>query len=467
MTTEEKQAIFQSRMDELVAQGWEVLASEKLSAKMRDPNGNIVQLWISASGTVAMRRKGREWSLKKKIFTFGVLPIMAFFIVVPVIVAVVGTDDSGEPEQEIPPVLVEVPIPGENCLTLGQRNYLKGTDEQLNRNTDEFLALWRILSEAHWERNLQADPKWRDRVDERIAEIKSTSEGLLSRAAPEPFASIGYEADRIATTYLATMRGIESAFWIGDFDAVGLATQELHDGLLEVGNFRLVLQDNLELPPCFAEGPSETEVTAETPEPRPTTTPSSEPVSGEDVGMVEGVLPAVVQVVTDISEGTGFVANADGLIITNRHVVGGNDQVTVRFGSGLRLQGEVTYRHPRLDIAHIRVLSPDSFLSIAIGNSDDVRLGEEVIAVGYPIGSLLGGRPTISEGIISAKRHTALQTTAAVNPGSSGGPLLNANGEVIGVITSRIEEEPSGRPIVGIGFAVPINEADIELSLAR
>ena len=463
--SERKQRL-RDELDRLVSWSHMVEGSVDYSARVRDRKGKLWNIYVTPTGHIS-RKKIKEKGSGSGFGTLmkwgaGIVGVVAVVSIIGACLAVIGSvGDSGEVERETPPVLVGTPIPGDNCLTSEQRNYLEDTAEQLDQNVDQFLKLWEMFGRAYWKESLQADPEWRDRVDERIAEIRSTSEGLLSRVAPAPFASMGYETDRIATTYLETMRGIENAFWIGDFDAVYVAGQELHDGLLEVGNFQLVLRDNLDLPSCSVGEPSETEVA---PEPAPTATPSSEPVSSDGVGMMESILPAVVQVVTAISEGTGFVASADGLVVTNRHVVGGSDQVTVRFGSGLRLQGEVTYRHPRLDIAHIQVLSSESFTPVLIGDSDDVRLGEEVVAIGYPIGSLLGGRPTISEGIISAKRHTSLQTTAAVNPGNSGGPLLNSDGEVIGVVSARIEEEPSGRSIVGIGFAVPINEAEIELS---
>ena len=89
---------------------------------------------------------------------------------------------------------------------------------------------------------------------------------------------------------------------------------------------------------------------------------------------------------------------------------------------------------------------------------NNVRVGDEVIAIGYPLGERLGRDPTVSRGIVSAKRPDFLQTDAAFNPGNSGGPLPNALGEVVGVVVSRIETDSSGRPIDGIGFAIPINE---------
>jgi len=92
-----------------------------------------------------------------------------------------------------------------------------------------------------------------------------------------------------------------------------------------------------------------------------------------------------------------------------------------------------------------------------LGDSGEVRLSEPVIAIGYLLGEELGLDPTVSRGIVSAKRDDYLQTDASLNPGNSGGPLLDANGNVIGVITFRISSTLSGSPVSGIGFAIPIN----------
>ena len=131
--------------------------------------------------------------------------------------------------------------------------------------------------------------------------------------------------------------------------------------------------------------------------------------------------------------------------------------------SGSEYRGSVTQRHPTLDLAYISIDSSQTFTPIAVGDSDEVRVGAEVIAIGFPLGSALGSEPTVSVGIISAKRDARLQTDASLNPGNSGGPLLNMFGQVIGVVVSRVEADSAGRPISGIGFAIPINEVKMEL----
>ena len=177
--------------------------------------------------------------------------------------------------------------------------------------------------------------------------------------------------------------------------------------------------------------------------------------------IVEQALPSVVQVTTSNSTGTGFIIDPSGLVVTNKHVVDGSDRVTLRTESGERHQGRVVRRHATLDLAYIEIDGGRSFTAITLADSDVVRVGEEVIAIGFPIESLLPGlTPTVSIGIVSARRLDYLQTDAAINPGNSGGPLLNAAGQVVGVIVSRIETDSSGRQIVGIGFAIPVNEVE-------
>ena len=183
--------------------------------------------------------------------------------------------------------------------------------------------------------------------------------------------------------------------------------------------------------------------------------PLSSGLSIADV--TENALPSVVQIIVDTGTGTGFIVNENGLVITNKHVVEGFSQVTVRMTMGTEYRGSVTKKHPDLDLAYIRVDADHSFIPIALGDSDKIRVGDEVIAIGFPLGQELGLEPTVSVGIISAKRDERLQTDASLNPGNSGGPLLDVLGQVTGVVVSRVETDSSGRPVAGIGFAIPIN----------
>ena len=175
---------------------------------------------------------------------------------------------------------------------------------------------------------------------------------------------------------------------------------------------------------------------------------------------MENALPSIVQVLTDSGSGSGFIVNESGLVVTNQHVVEGGRIVRVRLGTGRSTYpGEVVERHSSLDLAYIQIDSRLEFTPIAIGDSDEIRAGEEVIAIGFPLGSELGDAATITTGVISAKREDLdfLQTDASLNPGNSGGPLLNGYGYVVGVNTAGIEQR-DGRTISGINFAIPINE---------
>jgi serine protease Do len=156
------------------------------------------------------------------------------------------------------------------------------------------------------------------------------------------------------------------------------------------------------------------------------------------------------------SAGSGFVIDPSGIIITNNHVVGESNDVTVIFSDGRRLKAEIVGKDPKVDLAVLRVKSDTPLKSVKFGDSDKARIGDWVMAVGNPFG--LGG--SVSIGIVSAKNRridsgpydSYIQTDAAINRGNSGGPLFNMAGEVIGINTAILS--PSGGS-VGIGFSVP------------
>ena len=156
------------------------------------------------------------------------------------------------------------------------------------------------------------------------------------------------------------------------------------------------------------------------------------------------------------SLGSGFVIDASGLVVTNNHVIAEADEVTVVFNDGARLKAEIVGRDQKTDIALLKVTSDKPLKAVKFGDSEKLRLGEWVIAIGNPFS--LGG--SVSAGIVSARNRDInsgpydnyIQTDAAINRGNSGGPLFNLNGDVIGVNTAIIS--PSGGSI-GIGCAVP------------
>ncbi|HLS18492.1 MAG TPA: DegQ family serine endoprotease [Paracoccaceae bacterium] len=172
-------------------------------------------------------------------------------------------------------------------------------------------------------------------------------------------------------------------------------------------------------------------------------------------GMVPG-LPGPGRQTPRQGLGSGFVFDADGYIITNHHVVEGADEVKVRFDDGDELDAEVVGTDPQTDIALIKVEAREDLPALKLGNSSDIRVGEDVIAVGNPFG--LGG--TVTRGIVSAIGRDInagpyvdfIQTDAAINRGNSGGPLFDLEGNVIGV-NSAIYSPSGGN--VGVGFAIP------------
>jgi S1-C subfamily serine protease len=158
--------------------------------------------------------------------------------------------------------------------------------------------------------------------------------------------------------------------------------------------------------------------------------------------------------------GSGVVVDPSGLIITNNHVVAQASRIAVRFHDGTTRSAEVLRTDPANDLALLRVDLPPGSAVAPLGDSDQVQVGDDVIAIGNPFGL----EQTVTQGIVSALQrdwrpdtpHGLIQTDAPINPGNSGGPLFNARGEVIG-ITSMIASPVPGS--VGIGFAVPSNTA--------
>ncbi|MBD2003133.1 MULTISPECIES: HhoA/HhoB/HtrA family serine endopeptidase [Cyanophyceae] len=169
-------------------------------------------------------------------------------------------------------------------------------------------------------------------------------------------------------------------------------------------------------------------------------------------------------------QGSGFIIDKSGIILTNSHVVNRADKVTVRLKDGRTLEGKVQGADPVTDLAVIKINDSSDLPVAPLGDSNEVQVGDWAIAVGNP----LGLDNTVTLGIISTlkrssaqvgipdKRIDFIQTDAAINPGNSGGPLLNQQGEVIGINTAIRADA------MGIGFAIPINKAKvISSALAR
>jgi serine protease Do len=169
-------------------------------------------------------------------------------------------------------------------------------------------------------------------------------------------------------------------------------------------------------------------------------------------------------------QGTGFVIHKSGYILTNSHVIEGADDIRARLSDERELSARLIGRDDRTDIALLKVEAGGDLPVAPLGNSDDVQIGEWVMAIGNPFGL----DHTVTAGIISAKGrrdvrpggsqsgyYDFIQTDASINPGNSGGPLINARGEVIGINTAMNAQAQ------GIGFAIPINMAKVIAPLLR
>ena len=165
------------------------------------------------------------------------------------------------------------------------------------------------------------------------------------------------------------------------------------------------------------------------------------------------------------SSGSGFILSEDGFVITNAHVVSGADRIQVELFNGESYDAELIGEDTSFDIAVLKIEAQD-LQPVSVGDSDELKVGEEVVAIGNPLGELTF---TMTNGILSAldreintdgNPQNMLQTNAAINSGNSGGPLFDMDGNVIGVTTAKYSgSTSSGTTIEGLGFAIPINDA--------
>ncbi|GAA2727030.1 trypsin-like peptidase domain-containing protein [Cellulomonas aerilata] len=206
--------------------------------------------------------------------------------------------------------------------------------------------------------------------------------------------------------------------------------------------------------------------------------PDSEPRSATSVaGLAASVLPSVVSIEvttsTGAATGSGFVLRDDGYLLTNNHVIAGGvepgSRIAVTFSDGSEEDATIVGRTGDYDLAVLKV-ERTGLAPLALADSDEVAVGDPVVAIGAPLG-LVG---TVTTGIVSARNRpvaagqasetafiNAIQTDAAINPGNSGGPLVNAAAEVVG-INSAIAQPPGGQGAsgsIGLGFAIPANQA--------
>lgn len=173
------------------------------------------------------------------------------------------------------------------------------------------------------------------------------------------------------------------------------------------------------------------------------------------------------------SMGSGFIISDDGLVVTNQHVVGNNPtEIMISTMGGSTYKAELMGSDELTDIALLKIQSDEPFPFIQFSDSDDVKVGEWAIALGNPFGLFEDGQPTVTVGVVSARNRDfrpdpsnprvymdMIQTDASINMGNSGGPLLNSEGDVIGINTF-IYTGGTGGGFVGLGFAIPSNRID-------
>ena len=218
--------------------------------------------------------------------------------------------------------------------------------------------------------------------------------------------------------------------------------------------------------------PTDTPTPLPTPTPIPTDSPEPTATSLPDTTLaladiVERARAGVVRIEGTTGSGSGFVVDAAGFILTNEHVIKGQSRLTAVFDNGARLTATVIASDATRDIALLKVTAAGTLTVLPFAT--EVREGDEVIALGYPLGdySYLRGSMTVTRGIVSAFRMTGgvsyVQTDAAINPGNSGGPLLDTNGRVIGM-NSLVY---SGDVAQGIGFAIKFDVLSSRLTAMR
>src|SRR5271166_1895112 len=161
-----------------------------------------------------------------------------------------------------------------------------------------------------------------------------------------------------------------------------------------------------------------------------------------------------------LGSGSGFIIRKDGVVLTNNHVVEGAKEITVALSEGHEYPAKVLGRDPKTDLAVLKIDAKTELPVARLGDSDALKVGEWVVAIGNPFGL----DNTVTAGIVSAKGRAIgsgpydqfIQTDAPINPGNSGGPLFNEHGDVIGINTAIFSQSGGS---IGIGFAIPINLA--------
>lgn len=188
-----------------------------------------------------------------------------------------------------------------------------------------------------------------------------------------------------------------------------------------------------------------------------------------NITVYERINPAIVaieaELVDGVSSGTGCIVSSDGLILTGSHVIDGYQTIEVTTFNGQTYKAQVVSTMGKFrDLALLKISPKRPLKTIKFGDSESLKVGQKVLAIGNPFGF----NGTLTQGIISRIDYAKgkIQTDAAINPGCSGGPLLNSSGEVIG-INQSIYNPDNNISNIGIGFAIPINDAKKFIQLAK
>lgn len=214
--------------------------------------------------------------------------------------------------------------------------------------------------------------------------------------------------------------------------------------------------------PTSAPTPPPTHTPIPTVDPTPAATHTPLPTSTPTLAQtIERIERSLVYIKTPSGSGSGFIVEEDGLVVTNAHVVEDFETVSVVTADGAEYAGDVLGVDEIADLALVKVRAGTRFAAMGLGDSDSVQVGDDVIALGFPLRYELGSSLTVTRGIVSSKRMSGgveeLQTDAAINPGNSGGPLVDREGRVIGVNYAELSLS-DGSPVDNIGFSIAVNE---------
>lgn len=188
-----------------------------------------------------------------------------------------------------------------------------------------------------------------------------------------------------------------------------------------------------------------------------------------NINVYEKITPAIVtidaQLKDGVSSGTGCIISPDGVILTSSHVLDDSTDIDVTTHSGRVYKATIlSILGKNNDLALLKIEAKEKLRVIKLANSETIKVGQKVLAIGNPFGF----SETLTQGIVSRIDYTKnkIQTDAAINPGNSGGPLLNSQGEVIG-ISQSIYNPDNNKSNIGIGFAVPVNSVKEFIDLAK